>query len=491
MEIFRTRFTITCLLFTLASTSSFACHNFQPLHNIPAIQVRGVATATSLPQAADYQAMERCLFMSPPYNAEEIIASSELEQLPDELAVASGGRLTCGFDDSQEFCSWHNAPNADARFSKAQWNTLFDVNRFACTHPRRFQSDGHFLLARGDPSGLTRTAALETTIPCQYDPGTIRFDIWASSNNPVLRYCVMWSNGTSYCENALAAPNPLSFTVPHSVDPVSIRIEIGNLSSQDVILVDSLYYEGRICELIDETESTGSTEESLQPVTAGPISSVLNVRKVSRDAGDANLKNGLDGNEVPAEVSTTRTTTDELQLQPLDTEARTGDLVACEELTCDFNYNHSCFYKLNGFGSTSPWSVASSFIGNRHTGIQRLNPLDSNRVGYAYVGRNHVDDSTEVFVLESPKFEISSDASLTFDVYLRSYSPRLKVCIDSFDDCPYQSPPPSSRAFWHVDQSIKLNRGVRKVYFIATSVRQNQFLAVDRIRVVLDGKPCT
>ncbi|VDO76118.1 unnamed protein product [Heligmosomoides polygyrus] len=244
----------------------------------------------------------------------------------------------------------------------------------------------------------------------------------AHSNNPVLRLLFSFLQ--------------LHFTVPHSVDPVSIRIEIGNLSSQDVILVDSLYYEGRICEL----------------VRFFFVVYLLNSTK----------------------------------FQPLDTEARTGDLVACEELTCDFNYNHSCFYKLNGFGSTYPKSLLCGLL-EFNSAINNYNIT----VGYAYVGRNHVDDSTEVFVLESPKFEISSDASLTFDVYLRSYSPRLKVCIDSFDDCPYQSPPPSSRAFWHVDQSIKLNRGVRKVYFIATSVRQNQFLAVDRIRVVLDGKPCT
>ncbi|KIH51293.1 sushi domain protein, partial [Ancylostoma duodenale] len=110
-----------------------------------------------------------------------------------------------------------------------------------------------------------------------------------------------------------------------------------------------------------------------------------------------------------------------------ETIERAADFVACEALTCDFNHNHSCFYKLSGFGSTAPWQIGTSFIGNRHTGVQRLNQEDSDRVGFAYVGRDHVDDSNEVFVMESPKFTISTDARLLFDVYLRSHSPRLKV----------------------------------------------------------------
>ncbi|PIO66478.1 MAM domain protein, partial [Teladorsagia circumcincta] len=82
--------------------------------------------------------------------------------------------------------------------------------------------------------------------------------------------------------------------------------------------------------------------------------------------------------------------------------------------------------------------------------------------GFAYVGRDHLDDSNEVFVLESPKFEISSGARLTFDVYLRSHSPQLKVCIDSFDDCPYHLPPLTKQTFWQESHAVNLAKGVRK-----------------------------
>ncbi|VDO48508.1 unnamed protein product [Haemonchus placei] len=47
--------------------------------------------------------------------ARELLASSMLYPFSDELAVTAGGRLTCAFDDPNEYCSWHNAMTADAK----------------------------------------------------------------------------------------------------------------------------------------------------------------------------------------------------------------------------------------------------------------------------------------------------------------------------------------------------------------------------------------
>ncbi|XGW04024.1 hypothetical protein V3C99_015287 [Haemonchus contortus] len=508
---FSENFLNSLLLFTLMATSCFACHNFQPLHyNNHAHAARGVSIATNSPPPPplDYFSMDKCFSMYPPYNAEELVATSMLYPFSDELAVTAGGRLTCAFDDPNEYCSWHNAMTAD--FTKAEWNTLFDINRFECTHPRRFPSSGQFLLVKGDPSGHPRTAALETTVPCQDNPGIIKFDVWSNNGNPGLRYCLNFFNNTSYCEDAMDAPNPLSFTVPYSVDPFTIRIEVTNINSQDVILIDNLYYEGRICEEVDDDESSSTAEENS---SSKAVSEVNNLKEkqnhlvngqVARDAfaGGAELEPigeamtfDIASNSEPEQlppIAIQETVGQSDQNGKLNsTEERAADLLACEELACDFNHNHSCFYKLDGFGSTSSWQVGSGFVGNRHTGIQRPNPFDYSNMGYVYVGKNHVDSSNEIFVMESPKFQISSDARLTFDVYLRSHSPKLKVCIDSFDNCPYQSPPISKLTFWHTNHAINLGKGVRKVYFIATAVRQNQFLGVDRIRVImLDGSSC-
>ncbi|EYC42485.1 hypothetical protein Y032_0530g3005 [Ancylostoma ceylanicum] len=493
------------LVFIIAIANSTACHSYHQLQQIQAAHAahaRGVTLATNSPEIPLYQPMDKCYFRSPPYNADEILAASTVFPLPDALAVSAGGRITCGFDDEREYCSWHNALDADLKFSKAQRNSFFDADRFECSNPRSFYPSGYFLLVKGDPSGFSRKAVLETTIPCQYDPAVIKFDIWSLTTTPVLRYCVSWANGTGLCENAIAAPNPLNFTIPHSVDPTSVRIEVLNINSQDIILIDSLYYEGRICELIDEEQTTGTTSETLIPIKPSPIEPHLSIRKISRDTIGVQAVMDVPDSEASTDVRDGRAVDEVAPIEELtpiaesalelnaDTIERAADFVACEALTCDFNHNHSCFYKLSGFGSTSPWLIGTSFVGNRHTGVQRLNSEDSDRVGFAYVGRDHIDDSNEVFVMESPKFAISTDARLLFDVYLRSHSPRLKVCVDSFDDCPYESPRISKHEFWLLDRSVELRKGVRKVYFIATSVRQNQFLAVDRVRVALDGKPC-
>ncbi|RCN44656.1 hypothetical protein ANCCAN_09301 [Ancylostoma caninum] len=451
---------------TFVTANSTACHSHHQLQQIQAAHAahaRGVTLAANSAEIPLHHPMDKCYFRSPPYNADEILAASSVFPLPDALAVSAGGRITCGFDDEREYCSWHNALDADLKFSKAQWNSFFDADRFECSNPRSFYPSDYFLLVKGDPSGYPRKAVLETTIPCQYDPAVIKFDIWSLTTTPVLRYCVSWANGTGLCENAISAPNPLNFTIPHSVDPTSVRIEVLNINSQDIILIDSLYYEGRICELIDEEETAGTTSGTLVPIQHSSIEPHLSIRKISRDTIGVQAIFDVPDSEASNDIRNDRAVGEPVPLDELtpiaesalelnaETIERAADFVACDALTCDFNHNHSCFYKLSGFGSTAPWLIGTSFVGNRHTGVQRLNQEDSDRggilpsktlwlqnqsrakhyqmlpVGFAYVGRDHVDDSNEVFVMESPKFTISTDARLLFDVYLRSHSPRLKV----------------------------------------------------------------
>ena len=47
--------------------------------------------------------------------------------------------------------------------------------------------------------------------------------------------------------------------------------------------------------------------------------------------------------------------------------------------------------------------------------------------GFVYIGLDNNDFSSEVFVLESPRFHLSEPAYLTFDLYERSMGPQLKV----------------------------------------------------------------
>ncbi|GMT09163.1 hypothetical protein PFISCL1PPCAC_460, partial [Pristionchus fissidentatus] len=161
----------------------------------------------------------------------------------------------------------------------------------------------------------------------------------------------------------------------------------------------------------------------------------------------------------------------------------TESVDVCDALACTFNEEHSCLYSLGGIGSTSSWTHSHNFIGNHLTGVQQNSPGDYRTTGFVYVGRNHKDVSDEVFVMESAKFTLRKSVQLSFDLFLRSYGPQLKVCIDSFDYCPYSSPTIDKTKFWYRSQSVFIPPGVRKIYFIAGKLRQNLFLAVDNIQI--------
>jgi hypothetical protein len=102
-------------------------------------------------------------------------------------------------------------------------------------------------------------------------------------------------------------------------------------------------------------------------------------------------------------------------------------------------------------------------MGNPHTGITRPNSFDSKMTGFAFVGLDGNDFSDEVFVLESPYFETREPVYLTFDLYQRSKGPQLKICLNSFDECPYTSPPLSAKEYWRTNQRLLLDEGTQKV----------------------------
>ncbi|CAD6189958.1 unnamed protein product [Caenorhabditis auriculariae] len=391
----------------------------------------------------------------------QIRSAASIHPLSDDpqLAVDEGGRVTCSFDNSQEFCSWHNAPETVVK--------------------RIF-----FLLAGGEPVLSPQTVALETNIPCQYGNAVVNF--WASSDTPILRQCVSRDNGNDVlCEDILPMPNPVNFSVAQSMTPIRVRIEVVNVGTNDVILIDNIMYEGQICELIDEEEPTVvSTETPLLPSSTTPSA----VQKFFEDEDILNsnsfgiTQNSVSTTSTSSEAPTTTSPSSESPPEVM-TSSVVGELSPCVALTCTFNDGDSCFYGLSGIGSTVPWQLASRLLGNRHTGIQRIDVLDQSQVGFVYVGSDSIGYNEDLFVMESPKFSLKEDVVMVFDIYLRSYYPRLKVCVDSFDDCPYFSSSLDKKEHWHFSQKVPLTAGVRKVYFVASNIARHQFLAVDNIRL--------
>lgn len=42
----------------------------------------------------------------------------------------------------------------------------------------------------------------------------------------------------------------INVSIPQSVDPFKIRVEFDNLGIDSIVLIDNIYFEGRICELV-------------------------------------------------------------------------------------------------------------------------------------------------------------------------------------------------------------------------------------------------
>ncbi|CAI4223559.1 unnamed protein product [Auanema sp. JU1783] len=480
----------------------------------------------SMPTMSDYEEFETrnkiksCNGVNyVPFTASELRSTASLSIFGDDppLRVEEGGRLTCSFDDSQEFCSWYNVPSEPnlLRFWRGKYDMPFDKDRFDCTTIRSFNFDDSFLVAGGEPVLTPQKVALESVIPCQYDIAFVRFDFWTNSDEPYLRYCIIRNDEETNmdCRDIGPSPNPINISIPQSMEPFKMRIEVMNIKSESILLLDNLYYEGRICQLVDdesemispspiekEIETTTNHDEASENFfldSLFPYNSVQQVspypyyyqqqQTVPTPAAAEGLVSFTEDPPTVIEPSLEAVSqTTPLQVQR-DVEQTTpspvDQLTVCESLSCNFNNFHSCFYGLSGIGSTGPWVVGGQLIGNRHTGIQRINLKDAQEVGFAYVGEDGVNHKDDMYVMESPKFILNKNLNIVFDYYTRSKGPRLKVCLDSFDYCPYESPDVKAQVFWHTDQKVFMSPGTKKVYFIAENVGKNLFLAVDNIRL--------
>ncbi|KAF8384555.1 hypothetical protein PRIPAC_73697, partial [Pristionchus pacificus] len=456
-----------------------------------------------------------------PYSAGELRTIASLYDFKDEpdTDVESGGRLTCSFDQDDEHCSWYNVQSGGVRFWRARFEEIFDLERFDCTADRSFPFDDHIILVGGETTLLPQTVAVETRIPCQFGNATLTFDFWINSEQPVLRLCAITMDNDFNCEEMAEwdVNAPISTSIPPSVDPFKLRIEVSGLTSETIVLIDNIRYEGQICELInDEVQITRDETTDFAILTnvdnevdrpkkkrkpASGKKAIMGISMKKHRDDDTNQEEPIaapppppspENQERSEEEETSEDVVDEIMAPTLGTfpESETLEPVpdtvsvdVCEALACTFNEEHSCLYSLGGIGSTSSWTHAHDFIGNHLTGVQQNSPGDYTTTGFVYVGKNHKDVSDEVFVMESAKFTLRKSVQLSFDLFLRSFGPQLKVCIDSFDYCPYSSPSIDKAKFWYRNQAVFIPPGVRKIYFIAGKLRQNLFLAVDNIQI--------
>uniref|UniRef100_A0A1I7X1T3 MAM domain-containing protein n=1 Tax=Heterorhabditis bacteriophora TaxID=37862 RepID=A0A1I7X1T3_HETBA len=239
---------------------------------------------------------------------------------------------------------------------------IAEVSNLVCVFERKYPKYEYFLLAGGEPTVGQHTVAIESKIECQLDNATMKFDFWTNSNGPILRQCIIKQNGDLECQDILPMPNPVNFSIPHSADPFRVRIEVINVRSQDIVLIDNLYYEGRICELstisiyissfrtnlinsfqVDDNESTYSViptnQRSSPTFKASGLEEFLTEEKSS--TATVLSKNHLGVLKV---VSIDGSTDEDDTIEVLTTPQQTSELSVCEALSCDFNSQHPCFY---------------------------------------------------------------------------------------------------------------------------------------------------
>uniref|UniRef100_A0A7E4UP94 MAM domain-containing protein n=1 Tax=Panagrellus redivivus TaxID=6233 RepID=A0A7E4UP94_PANRE len=457
------------------------------------------------------------------YRAEEIRSLATVYEIPGDVSlrtIVQGGNSTCFFDAPTESCAWFStdALPSPLPFRRARFETVFDYQRFDCTSDRTFSFDDYFLLAGGEPIPNLATegqAAMEIAIPCQLDNAMLKFQYWSNNETPILKVCIIPEDTfVPNCEESKFDENPLTFEIPSRLEPFRIRIQVDHLGPSDIVLVDKIIYEGTICELVgsdgvggnavnavgDENyggkaKASGTTNELAETAiglertfaTLAPTLPTMEAVDIGQN-GDLNQV-GIESGETAMPPSSAIVKDEEdgdlhSELTEMGNEQETETaLNGCKALVCNFNFGDACNYRLSGLASTASWQIGSSLLGNPHTGIHKPSPKD-NTTGFLYVGLDGNDFSKEVFVLESPAFHLNEPAYLTFDLYQRSMGPQLKVCIDSFEDCPYSNPALVPDQFWHLDQRVFLPDAATKVYFLAAKVRQNLYLAIDNIRLL-------
>ncbi|CAD5222743.1 unnamed protein product [Bursaphelenchus okinawaensis] len=417
------------------------------------------------------------------YRAKELKRlATEYEFVSIPIPIGSGGTANCGFDSDSEKCAWYNRQvgTQGNGFKRARFESFFDVDKFECTSNRVFAFEEYFLMAGGEDFDHDISAAIETRIPCQFEKALLNY--WSNNETPILKICVIPEDSPDpQCEESHMDANPLTFEIPQSLRPFRLRIQVDAIGKDDIVFLDSMRYEGKLCEVSGPIGKNDSEPKIV--ANAAPIRSFKPAKPIT--------DNEIDDFE---EIETTTEMVIKKKLfgstsivhsedKERDLGNQRGKLDVCEALSCDFNHGDSCYYSLSGLGGTAEWRIGEHYFGNPHTGIHKANPIDQRMTGFAFVGLDRNDFTNEVFVMESVRFYTNQPVYLVFDLYQRSIGPQLRVCINSFDNCPYVNPPLNAREFWRHDQRILLDDDAEKIFFIAGKVGRNLYLAIDNIRI--------
>ncbi|KRY59555.1 hypothetical protein T03_12512 [Trichinella britovi] len=346
--------------------------------------------------------------------------------------------LTCNFEPNEP-CAWGNLPGGALLWKRVRFKEPKpSKNQMKSITSKSETPEGAFAVIgseSGRGEGENYVGSLVATIPCQKGPGKLSFDHWTNSQSNDLTVCVvpMQSSEEKRCIGSVrrTSPNPIRFTIPAPDDerPFQIRMEVRGFSQPGFIMIDNINYEADLC------------------------------------------------------------------VKPKPNQF--GNSRCVELLSCDFESGTSCFYDVKA-SRNGQWNVGSGRTGNRLTGI-RVDGSGNARGYYAFVGRDYPDvdgdasSKQSVYILQSPETTFKKAVKLYYDVFLKSSSPELKVCINDLSVCPKVYTLKNVRSTsdgWLRRESIMLNPSSKRVMFIVKSLPANQYVALDNIAIENGQNAC-
>ncbi|KRZ77622.1 hypothetical protein T10_7056 [Trichinella papuae] len=380
--------------------------------------------------------------------------------------------LTCNFEPNEP-CAWGNLPGGALLWKRVRFKEPKpSKNQIKSITSKSETPEGAFAVIgseSGRGEGENYVGSLVATIPCQKGPGKLSFDHWTNSQSNDLTVCVvpMQSSEEKRCIGSVrrTSPNPIRFTIPAPDDerPFQIRLEVRGFSQPGFIMIDNINYEADLCGAPSKfalTKANSLPSDRKIPTAPVVLPNLLNLGRLLKPTAVKPKPNQF------------------------------GNSRCVELLSCDFESGTSCFYDVKA-SRNGQWNVGSGRTGNRLTGI-RVDGSGNARGYYAFVGRDYPDvdgDSSSkqsVYILQSPETTFKKAVKLYYDVFLKSSSPELKVCINDLSVCPKVYTLKNVRSTsdgWLRRESIMLNPSSKRVMFIVKSLPANQYVALDNIAI--------
>ncbi|KAE9414793.1 hypothetical protein Angca_000291, partial [Angiostrongylus cantonensis] len=320
---------------------------------------------------------------------------------------------------------------------------------------------------------------LSAPIMCQSGNGLLKFDYWViGDRSATIKVCTQDPEIRSCTKPIIYTESPgVTVEVIHpKASMFEIDIVAMNMTQTTIVVLDNINYNAEFCENSQEKDDKTNSKQALDEIIreffeegADSTSEKVNQKKVYHSdyvaKQEAIISHLINSRIIPVQRHNTLST-------------------ACRLLPCSFS-NNTCGYQnyVNQSMSLLEWKLGNQRIGNVHSGIKIEDESDG---GFLFVGTNTSNLGVSTYILESPRFTLSRNMELSFDVYRRSKDISLEVCFDSPFNCPYSVSAFDKNVHWKQGENLTIPKKTTKIFFKAVQWRKFKWLAIDNIRL----SPC-